>query len=70
MSQRLAKPGAVFTYRLIRTLWRRLSVVAVMAELAKYADLHLFSQDYSGLFFQIGMAERLLMGAAGGIYAD
>lgn len=42
-------------------------VVGMTADLAKYTDLHLFSQAYPERFFQIGMAEQLLMGAAGGM---
>jgi transketolase len=37
------------------------------ADLAKYTDLHLFAQAYPERFFQMGMAEQLLMGAAGGM---
>ena len=37
------------------------------ADLSKYTDLHLFAQAYPERFFQMGMAEQLLMGAAGGM---
>jgi transketolase len=37
------------------------------ADLAKYTDLHLFAQAYPERFYQMGMAEQLLMGAAGGM---
>jgi transketolase len=37
------------------------------ADLAKYTDLHLFAQAHPERFFQMGMAEQLLMGAAGGM---
>jgi transketolase len=42
-------------------------VVGMTADLAKYTDLHLFAQAYPDRFFQMGMAEQLLMGAAGGM---
>jgi transketolase len=42
-------------------------VVGLTADLAKYTDLHLFAQAYPERFFQMGMAEQLLMGAAGGL---
>ena len=42
-------------------------VVGMTADLAKYTDLHLFAQAYPERFFQMGMAEQLLMGAAGGL---
>jgi transketolase len=41
-------------------------VVGLTADLAKYTDLHLFAQAYPDRFYQMGMAEQLLMGAAGG----
>ena len=43
------------------------SVVGMTADLAKYTDLHLFAQAYPERFFQMGMAEQLLMAAAGGM---
>ena len=42
-------------------------VVGLTADLAKYTDLHLFAQAYPERFFQMGMAEQLLMAAAGGM---
>ena len=45
----------------------RPDIVGLTADLAKYTDLHLFAQAYPERFFQMGMAEQLLMGAAGGM---
>ena len=45
----------------------RPEIVGLTADLAKYTDLHLFAQAYPERFFQMGMAEQLLMGAAGGM---
>ncbi len=42
-------------------------VVGLTADLAKYTDIHLFAQAYPERFYQMGMAEQLLMGAAGGL---
>ena len=42
-------------------------VVGLTADLAKYTDLHLFAQAFPERFYQMGMAEQLLMGAAGGL---
>jgi transketolase len=42
-------------------------VVGMTADLGKYTDIHLFAQAYPERFFQMGMAEQLLMGAAGGM---
>ncbi|HET9976270.1 MAG TPA: transketolase C-terminal domain-containing protein, partial [Burkholderiaceae bacterium] len=45
----------------------RPEVVGLTADLAKYTDLHLFAQAWPERFFQMGMAEQLLMAAAGGM---
>jgi transketolase len=37
------------------------------ADLSKYTDLHIFAQAYPERFFQMGMAEQLLLAAAGGM---
>ena len=42
-------------------------IVGMTADLAKYTDLHLFAQAYPERFYQMGMAEQLLMAAAGGM---
>lgn len=43
------------------------NVVGMSADLAKYTDLLPFAHAYPERFFQMGMAEQLLMGAAGGM---
>ncbi|HEV7912511.1 MAG TPA: transketolase family protein, partial [Albitalea sp.] len=45
----------------------RPEIVGLTADLAKYTDLHLFAQAYPERFFQMGMAEQLLVAAAGGM---
>ena len=45
----------------------RPEIVGMTADLAKYTDLHLFAKEYPERFFQMGMAEQLLMAAAGGM---
>lgn len=42
-------------------------VVGLTADLGKYTDLHLFAQAYPERYYQMGMAEQLLMAAAGGM---
>ena len=42
-------------------------VAGLTADLSKYTDLHLFAQAYPERFFQMGMAEQLLMATAGGM---
>lgn len=42
-------------------------IVGMTADLSKYTDLHIFAQKYPDRFFQMGMAEQLLMASAGGM---
>jgi transketolase len=58
---------APFGKALVEYAASRPEVVGLTADLAKYTDLHLFAQAYPHRFFQMGMAEQLLMGAAGGL---
>lgn len=59
--------NAPFGNALVKLAAERQDVVGMTADLAKYTDLHLFGQAYPERFFQMGMAEQLLMGAAGGM---
>ena len=58
---------APFGHALVRLAESRPEIVGMTADLSKYTDLHLFAQAYPERFFQMGMAEQLLMGAAGGM---
>lgn len=58
---------APFGKALLELAKNRPEIVGMTADLAKYTDLHLFAQVYPERFYQMGMAEQLLMGAAGGI---
>lgn len=42
-------------------------VVGLSADLAKYTDMHIFREAFPERFFQMGMAEQLLFGAAAGM---
>ena len=42
-------------------------VVGLTADLGKYTDMHVFAQAHPDRFFQMGMAEQLLLGAAAGM---
>ncbi|HEY9573025.1 MAG TPA: transketolase C-terminal domain-containing protein, partial [Pusillimonas sp.] len=46
---------------------QRSEIVGMTADLAKYTDLHIFAQKHPARFFQMGMAEQLLMASAGGM---
>ena len=59
--------AAPFGKALVGLAANRPEIVGMTADLAKYTDLHLFAQAYPDRFFQMGMAEQLLMAAAGGM---
>jgi transketolase len=59
--------AAPFGKALVELGETRTDVVGLTADLAKYTDLHLFAQAYPDRFHQMGMAEQLLMAAAGGM---
>jgi transketolase len=58
---------APFGNALLKLAEQRADVVGMTADLAKYTDLHLFAQAYPERFYQMGMAEQLLFGAAAGL---
>jgi transketolase len=57
---------APFGHALARLAQDRPEIVGLTADLAKYTDLHVFAQAFPDRFYQMGMAEQLLMGAAAG----
>ncbi|MDE2370208.1 MAG: transketolase family protein [Burkholderiales bacterium] len=59
--------AAPFGKALVELAESRPEIVGMTADLAKYTDLHLFAQAYPDRFYQMGMAEQLLMAAAGGM---
>lgn len=59
--------AAPFGKALVELARDRPDIVGLTADLAKYTDLHLFAQAHPERFFQMGMAEQLLMAAAGGM---
>ena len=59
--------AAPFGKALVELAANKPKIVGMTADLSKYTDLHLFAQAYPERFFQMGMAEQLLMGAAGGM---
>lgn len=58
---------APFGKALVELAAQRQDIVGLTADLAKYTDLHLFAQANPERFFQMGMAEQLLMASAGGM---
>ena len=68
----IAAPGqrtrqAPFGNALVKLAGERPEIVGMTADLAKYTDLHLFAQAFPDRFYQMGMAEQLLMAAASGM---
>lgn len=59
--------AAPFGHALAKLAETRPDIVGMTADLSKYTDLHIFAQAHPDRFFQMGMAEQLLMGAAGGM---
>ena len=58
---------APFGVALSKLAAQRPDIVGMTADLSKYTDLHIFAQAFPDRFFQMGMAEQLLMAAAGGM---
>ncbi len=59
--------AAPFGHALVELAKDRPEIVGLSADLAKYTDLHIFAKAYPERFFQMGMAEQLLMMAAAGM---
>ena len=58
---------APFGHALAVLAQSRPDIVGMTADLAKYTDLHVFAAAHPDRFYQMGMAEQLLMGAAAGM---
>src|SRR5918911_221196 len=58
---------APFGHALAKLAEVRTDIVGMTADLAKYTYLHIFAQAYPDRFYQMGMAEQLLMSAAAGM---
>jgi transketolase len=58
---------APFGHALAALASERPEIVGLTADLGKYTDLHIFAQAHPDRFYQMGMAEQLLMAAAAGM---
>lgn len=58
---------APFGHALARLAETRPEIVGLTADLGKYTDMHIFAQKHPDRFYQMGMAEQLLMSAAAGM---
>src|SRR5438094_7871549 len=58
---------APFGHALALLAEQRPDIVGLTADLAKYTDLHIFAKAHPDRFYQMGMAEQLLLAAAAGM---
>lgn len=61
---------APFGHALVELARSRSDVIGMTADLGKYTDLHIFAKEFPDRFYQMGMAEQLLFGAASGLAAE
>ncbi len=61
---------APFGHALVDVAKSRPDVLGMTADLGKYTDLHIFGQAFPDRYYQMGMAEQLLFGAASGLAAE
>lgn len=59
--------AAPFGNALTKLAAKRDDIVGMTADLSKYTDLHVFAKAYPDRFYQMGMAEQVLMSAAAGM---
>jgi transketolase len=59
--------SAPFGHALVELAKHKQNVIGMTADLGKYTDLHIFAKEFPERFYQMGMAEQLLMGAASGL---
>ena len=58
--------SAPFGHALAELARTKTDVIGMTADLGKYTDLHIFAKEFPERYYQMGMAEQLLMGAAAG----
>lgn len=56
--------SAPFGHALAELARSKPNVIGMTADLGKYTDLHIFGKEFPERYYQMGMAEQLLMGAA------
>ncbi len=61
---------APFGHALVALAKERPEIVGLTADLGKYTDLHIFAQAFPDRFYQMGMAEQAMFGAASGLAAE
>lgn len=58
---------APFGHALVELAKTRPDIVGVTADLSKYTDLHVFAKAYPDRFYQMGMAEQVMISTAAGL---
>jgi transketolase len=58
--------SAPFGHALTELARTKTNIIGMTADLGKYTDLHIFAKEFPERYYQMGMAEQLLMGAAAG----
>src|SRR3954447_17690996 len=58
---------APFGHALVELAKTRPEIVGMTTDLGKYTDLHIFKEAFPDRYYQMGMAEQLLFGAAAGL---
>ena len=59
--------AAPFGNALVKVARNNPRILGMTADLSKYTDLHVFAREFPDRFYQMGMAEALLMSAAAGM---
>ncbi|HET6633491.1 MAG TPA: transketolase C-terminal domain-containing protein [Streptomyces sp.] len=59
--------SAPFGHALANLAQERPEIVGLSADLSKYTDMHVFARAWPDRFYQMGMAEQALLGAAAGM---
>lgn len=59
--------SAPFGHALTRVAADNENIVGLSADLTKYTDMHVFAEAHPQRFFQMGMAEQVMLGAAAGM---
>ncbi len=61
---------APFGHALVEVARKDAAIVGMTADLSKYTDLHIFAKEFPNRFYQMGMAEQILFGAASGLASE
>ncbi|CAN0194788.1 unnamed protein product, partial [Chrysoparadoxa australica] len=59
--------AAPFGHALCDLAKTRNDIVGLTADLSKYTDLHVFAKEYPDRFYQMGMAEQVMISTAAGL---